>query len=68
MDTHVHTPDEHKSQEEQTTCRFLHSQPGTGVIPVLLCNSEELNFTMEVNPTWAERKNARKEILITVSN
>lgn len=62
------TPDEHKSQEEQKTCGFLCSQPGAGAIPVLLCDSAELNFTMEVNPVWSERKDAKKEILVTVSN
>jgi len=50
MDTHVDTPDEHKSQQEHKTCSFLCSQPGAGVIPLLLHDSAELNFIREVNP------------------
>lgn len=68
MNTHVDTPDEHKSPEEQKTCTFLCSQPGAGLIPVLLCGSAKLNFTTEVNPVQSERKDAKKEILVTVSN
>ena len=68
MDAHVDTPDERKSQKEQKTCSFLCSQPGVGAIPVLLCDSAELNFTMEVNPVRLERKDAKKEILVTVLN